>query len=234
MTMIYTKKQRELMRLWQHNKLKRLNLLEGSVSSGKTWISLVMWAFWVRTMPDNVPYLMVAKSLTTLKRNCLYVLLELVGEDNFQFSVNSKEGLLFGRKIFLEGANDIRAEAKFRGLTLQGAYCDELTQFPHDVFVMILSRLRKPGAKLIATTNPDSPSHWLKTEYIDRAAELDFLDVKFLLDDNSTLPRDYVDNIKREYVGVFYDRFILGNWTLLYRNYGRCYINFSMYFFSYT
>ena len=201
------------MRLWQHNKLKRLNLLEGSVSSGKTWISLVMWAFWVRTMPDNVPYLMVAKSLTTLKRNCLYVLLELVGEDNFQFSVNSKEGLLFGRKIFLEGANDIRAEAKFRGLTLQGAYCDELTQFPHDVFVMILSRLRKPGAKLIATTNPDSPSHWLKTEYIDRAAELDFLDVKFLLDDNSTLPRDYVDNIKREYVGVFYDRFILGNWV---------------------
>lgn len=201
------------MRLWQTNHLKRINLLEGSVSSGKTWISLVLWAFWVRTMPSDGLYMMCAKSLTTLKRNCLILLQELVGEDNFEFSVPRKEGLLFGRKILLEGANDIRSESKIRGLTLQGAYCDELTQFPRDFFTMLLSRLRLPNAKLIATTNPDAPSHWLKTEYIDRQHELDFLDVKFLLDDNTTLPQDYVENIKLEYTGVFYDRFILGNWV---------------------
>lgn len=201
------------MKLWQTNRLKRINLLEGSVSSGKTWISLVLWAFWVNTSPEDKLYMMCAKSLTTLKRNCLILLQELVGEDNFSFSINTKEGQLFGRKILLEGANDIRSESKIRGLTLQGAYCDELTQFPHDFYTMLLSRLRLPGAKLIATTNPDSPSHWLKKEYIDRQDELDFLDVKFLLDDNTTLPADYVDNIKREYTGVFYDRFILGNWV---------------------
>lgn len=202
------------MALWQTNQLKRINLLEGSVSSGKTWISLVLWAFWVKTMPENVPYMMCAKSLTTLKRNCLLLLQDLVGEDNFTFSLSAKEGKLFGRKIFLEGANDARSEAKIRGLTLQGAYCDELTQFPRDFFTMLLSRLRLPEAKIIATTNPDSPSHWLKTEYIDRAEQLNFLDVKFLLDDNSTLPKDYVENIKREYTGVFYERFILGLWVL--------------------
>ena len=201
------------MHLWQKNKLKRLNLLEGSVSSGKTWISLVLWAFWVGTSPEDKLYMMCAKSLTTLKRNCLILLQELVGEDNFTFSINTKEGQLFGRKILLEGANDIRSESKIRGLTLQGAYCDELTQFPHDFFTMLLSRLRLPGAKLIATTNPDSPSHWLKREYIDRQDDLDFLDLKFLLDDNTTLPADYVANIKLEYTGVFYDRFILGNWV---------------------
>lgn len=157
---------------------------------------------------------MCAKSLTTLKRNCLMLLQELIGESNFKYSVPSKEGSLFGRKILLEGANDIRSESKIRGVTLQGAYCDELTQFPEDFFAMLLSRLRLPGAKLIATTNPDSPSHWLKTKYIDRQDELDFLDVQFLLDDNTTLPQDYVENIKREYIGVFYDRFILGRWTL--------------------
>ncbi len=201
------------MRLWQTNRLKRINLLEGSVSSGKTWISLVLWAFWVSTSPEDKLYMMCAKSLTTLKRNCLILLQELVGEDNFQFSVPRKEGYLFGRKILLEGANDIRSESKIRGLTLQGAYCDELTQFPRDFFSMLLSRLRLPGAKLIATTNPDSPSHWLKQDYIERQDELDFLDVKFLLDDNTTLPADYVENIRREYTGVFYDRFILGNWV---------------------
>ena len=202
------------MLLWQTNQLKRLNLLEGSVSSGKTWISLVLWAFWVKTMPQDALYMMCAKSLTTLKRNCLLLLQELVGESNFTFSISTKEGQLFGRKILLEGANDIRSEGKIRGLTLQGAYCDELTQFPEDFFTMLLSRLRMAGAKLIATTNPDAPSHWLKVKYIDRADELDLLDVKFLLDDNTTLPADYVENIKKEYIGVFYERFILGLWTL--------------------
>ena len=202
------------MSLWQTNRLKRINLLEGSVSSGKTWISLVLWAFWVKTMPDDGLYMMCAKSLTTLKRNCLLLLQELVGENNFTFSVPAKEGQLFGRKVLFEGANDARSEAKIRGLTLQGAYCDELTQLPQDFYTMLLSRLRRPGAKLFATTNPDSPSHWLKTNYIDRQNELDFLDVKFLLDDNTTLPADYVENIKREYTGIFYERFILGNWVL--------------------
>lgn len=214
--MVYTQKQRALMELWRTNKLRRINLLEGSVSSGKTWISLVLWAFWVKTMPDdpNCLYLMSARSLTTLKRNCLLLLQSLVGESYFTFSISAKEGQLFGRRILLEGANDAQAEAKIRGLTLQGAYCDELTKMQEDFFSMLLSRLRLPGAKLIATTNPDAPGHWLKERYIDRAAELDFLDVRFLLDDNTTLPREYIDNIKKEYTGVFYQRFILGEWTL--------------------
>lgn len=202
------------MRMWQKNKLKRLNLLEGSVSSGKTWISLVLWAFWVKTMPQDKLYMMCAKSLTTLKRNCLLLLQELVGERNFVFSVPNKEGYLFGRHILLEGAHDSRSESKIRGLTLQGAYCDELTQFPQDFFTMLLSRLRLPGAKLIATTNPDAPGHWLKKDYIDRADELDFLDIKFVIDDNTTLPNDYVTAIKKEYSGVFYERFIRGKWVL--------------------
>ena len=163
-------------------------------------------------MPQDKLYLMCAKSLTTLKRNCLILLEELVGAKNFKFSIAAKEGYLFGRRVLLEGANDVRSESKIRGLTLQGAYCDELTQFPEDFFAMLLSRLRVPGAKLIATTNPDNPNHWLKKKYIDRADELDFLDVKFLVDDNTTLDPEYVENIKCEYTGVFYDRFILGLW----------------------
>ncbi|MDE6678314.1 MAG: PBSX family phage terminase large subunit [Ruminococcus sp.] len=212
--MIYTKKQLQLMRLWQTNQLKRINILEGSVSSGKTWISLVLWAFWVKTMPEENLYMMCAKSLTALKRNCLFPLTELVGESNFSFSMARKEGILFGRKILLEGANDARAESKIRGLTLQGAYCDELSQFPKDFFTMLLSRNRKSQATIFATTNPDSPSHWLKTDYIDRADELSLLDIKFTLDDNTTLDSEYVRNIKLEYTGIFYERFILGKWVL--------------------
>ena len=202
------------MELWRTKKLQRINLLEGSVSSGKTWISLVCWGFWLATMPQNQLYLMCGKSLTTLKRNCLIPLEAMFGQSNFSFSTSAKEAYLFGRRILLEGANDARSEGKIRGLTLQGAYCDELTLFPKDFFVMLLSRLRVPGAKLIATTNPDSPQHWLKREYIDHMAELDMLTMRFLLEDNTTLDPQYVAAVKAEYTGVFYHRFILGEWCV--------------------
>lgn len=155
--------------------------------------------------------MMVGKTLQTLKRNCLLPLQELVGENNFQFSLNKKDGILFGRKIILEGANDAQSETKIRGITLGGAYADELTLFPHDFFAMLLSRLSAAGAKFIGTTNPDKPTHWLKTEYMDNP-EIDMLCIKFLIDDNTTLDPEYVSSIKKEYQGVFYERFINGAW----------------------
>ena len=214
MTSVYTPKQRELLRLWQTNKLKRINLLSGSVRSGKTWISLVLWAFWVATMPKEKNYLMTAKSLTTLKRNVLDLLTELVGEKNFTFSIAQKQASLFERKVYLEGANDARAESKIRGMTLQGAYCDELTLYGEDFFTMMLSRLSEPNAKLFATTNPDTPMHWLNKKYIERGHELNMLLMTFLIDDNTFLDPNYVEELKKEYVGVFYDRFIRGLWVV--------------------
>lgn len=212
MNKVYTSKQLKLLKMWQNNELKRINILEGSVRSGKTWISLVLWAFWVATMPKDQNYLMVAKTLTSLRRNNLDLLQELVGKNSFEYSLSQKTGKLFGRKIYLEGVNDARAESKIRGMTLQGAYCDEITLFNEDFFSMLLSRLSCTGAQLIGTTNPDNPHHWLKEKYIDRAFELDMFVMKFLIDDNEFLDSDYVENLKKEYTGVYYDRFILGLW----------------------
>lgn len=139
--MIYSNIQLKLMRLWRHGELHRINILEGSVRSGKTWISLVLWAFWVGSGDKNGSYLMAAKTLGSLRRNCLDLLVTLVGQSNFEYSIHRKEGRLFGRRIYLEGASDARAENKIRGMTLSGAYCDELTLFPKEFFAMLLSRL---------------------------------------------------------------------------------------------
>ena len=208
----FTQKQQELLSMFKHNKLHRLNLLEGSVRSGKTWISLILWAFWIANRPKSHLYLMTGKTLQTLKRNCLLPLQEMVGENNFTFSINAKEGKLFGRKIMLEGANDAQSEHKIRGITLGGAYADELTLYPEDFFVMLLSRLSVSGAKFIGTTNPDRPNHWLKVNYMDKS-DVDMLCIKFLIDDNTTLDKEYIESIKKEYQGVFYERFILGCWV---------------------
>ncbi len=212
---IFTKKQEELIRIFKRGELRRINILEGSVRSGKTWISLVLWASWAAISPREYQYMMCAKSLQTLKRNCLEPLAVLMGRKNFRYSLSKKEGFLFGRKITLEGANDARSESKIRGLTLGGAYCDELTLFPEDFFTMLLSRLSAPGAKLIATTNPDVPTHWLLTNYLQNPQlEKDVLRVFFHIDDNTTLPAEYVQSLKAEYTGVYYDRFIRGEWVV--------------------
>ena len=189
--------------------LRRINLLYGSVRSGKTWISLLKWACWIREQPINKEFLMVGKTVTTLKRNCLGLLETLIG-DNITYSISQKKATIFGRTVWLEGANDERSESKIRGMTLLGCYIDELTQIPQDFYLMALSRLSEKGAVFLATTNPDHPKHYVKTEIIDN----DLLDkqvIKFLLDDNIFLDETYKENLKNEYNGVYYERFINGN-----------------------
>ena len=140
----------------------RINILQGAVRSGKTYISLLKFAFRVRSSEPTAVYMFIAFTSTTLKRNLLEPLTSMVGESNFSYSMGTKDGWLFGHHILLEFAPDARAEQKIRGLTLDGAYCDELTLYPESFFSMLLSRLSKPNATVYATTNTDNPMHWLK------------------------------------------------------------------------
>ena len=191
--------------------LHRINLLYGSVRSGKTWICLLKWAIWVGRQAQDKQFHMVGKTITTLKRNCLVLLEELIG-DNITYSISQKKAVIFGRTVWLEGANDERSESKIRGMTLMGVYVDELTQIPQDFYLMALSRLSEKGAVFLATTNPDHPKHYVKTEIIVN----DLLDkqvIKFLIDDNIFLDETYKENLKKEYSGVFYQRFILGEFV---------------------
>ena len=161
-----TEKQSALLRMLKKDELKRINILQGAVRSGKTYISLILFAFFVAASPDGSTFLMAGRTLNTLERNVLELLKSMVGSKNFTYSLAKKSGKLFHKKIYFEGAGDNGAESKIRGMTLYGAYLDELTLLPESFFAMLLSRLSMEGAKLIATTNPDSPRHWLKEKYL--------------------------------------------------------------------
>jgi PBSX family phage terminase large subunit len=88
---------------------------------------------------------------------------------------------------------------------------------------MLLSRLRVPGAQLFATCNPEGPAHWLKKKFIDNK-ELDIISWNFGLDDNPSLDNAYKENIKKEYSGMWYKRYILGEWAAAH---GLIYDNFT-------
>ena len=195
------------------NRLKsRITLLYGSVRAGKTFIALMWFAAFVLTRPKDDEFLMIGKTLTTLKRNSLNLLRSLVGEKNFTYAMSSKEGRLFGRTIWLEGADNEAAESKIKGMTLAGVYADELTEIPKNVTMQCLARISLPGARFIGTTNPDDPENYVNQDIILNPV-IDKHVVKFTIDDNTTLDPVYVEEIKKEFTGVFYERFILGNFV---------------------
>lgn len=197
------------------NSTKRINIWHGSVRSGKTIASIVRWVQYILSFKDG-KFLMIGKTLDALKRNILIDLQEIVGVDNFSYSLGTRQGLLFGRTILLAGANDERSYEKIQGLTASGAYCDEVVLYPNSFFKMLLSRLSVKDSKLFATCNPNNPFHYIKTDYLDKESELDLISFHFTLEDNPNLPPEYIDSLKKEYgVGtVFYKRYIGGLWVM--------------------
>lgn len=198
-------------RLACQNSNARINMWDGSVSSGKTYASVIKWIEFILTAPPG-DMLMIGRTARTLERNVLSIMFVMLGI-YIDYKKSYGYCIIFGRKVYIEGASDSRAENKIRGMTLIGAYLDEMTLINEDMFKMCLSRLRLSGARLYGTTNPDSPYHFIKKEYIENE-ELDLVRFHFHIDDNEFLPPEYVENIKKEYTGLFYKRFIEGLWVL--------------------
>lgn len=192
---------------------RRLNIWDGAVRASKTVASLIRWLRYVDVGPPG-ELMMMAKTERTLLRNVLHPIVELLEPGEFRINLGAGEAELWGRRIYLAGANDERSETKIRGVTLAGAYGDELTTWPESVFRMLLSRLSVTGAQFFGTTNPDAKGHWLNRGFLARAGELDLARFHFTIDDNPFLDPAFVANLKSEYTGLWYQRFILGEWVV--------------------
>lgn len=186
-----------------------INVWEGAVSSGKTYSSL--WRFHEETDigPDG-PYCIITKTYDTFKRNLIPILEDILGRHIRYFS-GKREVYFKDKLVHVIGCADERAEQKIRGTTFAGAYVDEATLIPESAFKMLQSRLRIPHAKLFCTTNPDSPYHWFKKDYL--SGNPDVKSWQFLMDDNPFITEDYKDYLKRQYKGLWYQRYIQGQWV---------------------
>lgn len=192
----------------------RQNIWHGAVRSGKTVSSVIAWLLFLKEAPPG-DLLMVGKTERTLRRNILGPMQQMLPAGSYRYNKGEGEASILGRRVYVAGANDERSEGKIRGMTLAGAYGDELTLWPESFYAMLLSRLSVRGARLFGTTNPDGPYHWLKSRYIDRASELGINVWHFELEDNPALDPAYVSGLKAEYgVGsLWYRRFIEGLWV---------------------
>lgn len=198
-----------------------INLWYGSVRSSKTIMSLIVW-LWRCLHGRHGRRMMVGNTTETLELNCIEPLKDLLPAAVVH-TTGWRQFFIFGRKVSIRGANDVGQEKKFRGPTLLDAYCDEVTTWAKSVFKMLRTRMDKAGSTLLATTNPDQPMHYIKTDYIDRAKEISIRLWHFVLDDNPGLTDEYKADLIRENPPgtVYYLRFILGLWVaaegLIYR-----------------
>ncbi|GII98378.1 PBSX family phage terminase large subunit [Sediminihabitans luteus] len=195
----------------------RVNLWTGSIRSGKTIASLLRWVLYVARAPRGGELVVVGRTRESIARNVFGPLQDpqLFGmiARHVSYTAGAPTARILGRTIHVLGASDSRAENVLRGLTCAGAYVDEATLVSEAFWTQLLGRMSVPGAMLFATTNPDGPSHWLKKQVIDRAVELGYRVFRFRLTDNTHLPAEYVAQVSREYVGLWFRRFILGEWV---------------------
>lgn len=189
----------------------RINLWEGAVRSGKSFSSLLKFCYALKNAPDGQA-MVVGVSRDAIQRNVVLEVCAILGIP--PPTPKATQMIVMNRVIHLVGASDERAQRRIQGSTLAIAYVDEVTNIPQGFFKMLLSRLSVDGAQLFCTTNPDSPFHWLKTDFIDKKDELDMRVFQFKLEDNPSLGSAYINALKKEYTGLWYKRYIDGLWVL--------------------
>lgn len=200
----------------------RVNVWSGAIRSGKTFASSLRWLMFLMDPPKGGQFVMVGRTRDSMARNVIAPMQDpdLFGDlaDEVKYTSGAPFATILGRRVYVMGASDSKAEKAIRGMTLAGAYIDEVTIQSEEFFTQLLGRMSVPGAQAFVTTNPDNPAHWFKTKYLDRIGEgegklADWRSWYFRLSDNPSLTPAYKRAIASEYTGLFYKRFILGQWV---------------------
>jgi len=187
------------------------NIWVGAISSGKTHISVDKLIERLRNGPQG-DVLITGVSRTTIQHNVLSLLYPRLG---FPLpGPKSMQDKLYGKDVYFKGVHDSGAVKDIQGMTLALAYCDEVVNMPQNVWNMLIGRLRIPGSQLLGTCNPEGPAHWFKKEIIDQAKEKEVKYWTFLMDDNPILETAYKERMKKMYTGMWYKRYILGEWAV--------------------
>ena len=195
----------------------RWNVACGAVRSGKSYLQISYTILNRLNERRGLRGLRLILGATrnNIERNILQPMRDIYG-DGIASSINSQNNAkIFGEKVYCIGADNVRQVAKIRGSEV--AYCaiDEATDVNKEVFEMLKSRLSLPWSCCDITTNPASPNHWFK-KFLDSADNgVDIFRQDYTIYDNPFLPPEYVKALEAEYAGsVWYDRLILGLWTL--------------------
>ena len=208
-------------------------ILNGAVRAGKTVIDNYLFLLELKRIKQlaerekepHPQYILAGYSSNSIYTNVISSI-----ENQFGIVINTdRHGHyhLFGVDIVPAYTGSVRGIGAIRGMTSYGAYINEASLATHEVFQEIVQRCSVGSARIICDTNPDIPTHWLKTDYIDNHdPKARIKAFSFTIDDNTFLSKDYVEALKAATPrGMFYDRSILGQWVtgegIVYRDFDK-------------
>ena len=208
---------------YANNANARWNIKTGAVRSGKSYVdtACVVPSRIIERLKKPGLSVILGVSKSTVERNVLQPMREIYGIKRVGTINNENIAMLFGEKVYCLGAEKITQVAKIQGASIKYCYGDEIAKWNKEVFEMLKSRLDKPYSCFDGACNPENPTHWLK-EFMD--SDIDLYLQHYRIFDNPHLPKEFVDNLCKEYAGtVYYDRLIEGLWKraegVIYRKY---------------
>lgn len=196
-------------------------ICDGAIRSGKS--SIMMWAFvkWGMMNFDGQRFAICGKSVDSCIKNVIqpFLAMSLAREtyrlrwrriDKVLEVQNGNTTNLF--EVF--GGKDESSFALIQGRTLAGVLLDEVALQPRSFVEQALARCSVTGSRFWFNCNPGPPSHWFYQEWIKQTERHKALHLHFLLEDNPALDPEIVERYKNTYAGVFYRRYILGEWCV--------------------
>lgn len=208
-----------------------LTVWEGAVRSAKTIASVEAFLLDVLRSRDD-RHLMIGKSQDAILNNCVdseFGIIALSGGLALirRDAKNTSYIHLPGKRIDMFGGENISSFRAFRGRSYGSVYIDEANlQHPNTIAEAFNRTIAAKDRRHYMTLNPDVPSHWLYTDYLDKFRDENLPGYRwyhFTLDDNPAISDERKAELKAQYTGLFYKRFILG---LRVRGEGGCYPSF--------
>ena len=223
--MIYqrlSKRQRLAMLWWQQPKFKDRDAIvcDGSIRSGKTVCMTVGFFLWSMSTFSGEKFGICGKTIESLRRNVILNLRDWIPEDLHITEKRAENKIIVsdgcGREntYFLFGGRDESSYMLVQGITLAGALLDEVALMPKSFVEQVCARCSVAGSKLWFNCNPSGPEHWFYKNWVLRAKEMNALHLHFTMADNLSLAQEIRERYERMYAGVFYRRYILGEWCL--------------------
>ena len=174
---------------------------------------------WAQVRFDGRQFGLCGKTIVSLRRNLLTELVPYLRRIGMSVREKRSENLVVVRfaghenRFLLFGGRDESSAALIQGSTLAGVLLDEAALMPRSFVEQAIARCSVPGSRLWFNCNPEGPQHWFYREWILKAEERRALYLHFAMEDNPALSRKIRERYRRAYSGVFYRRFVLGEWT---------------------
>lgn len=216
--MCFSPKQARVLSWWKNDAWEAI-ICDGAVRSGKTFAMGLSFFLWASRRFHGRQFGLCGKTIGSLRRNLLTELVPYLRQIGMQVRERRGENLLIVRfgghenRFLLFGGRDESSAALIQGSTLAGVLLDEAALMPRSFVEQAIARCSVAGSKLWFNCNPEGPQHWFYQEWILQAKERRALRLHFTMEDNPALSPRIRERYKRAYSGVFYRRFVLGEWT---------------------